>query len=246
MKRIAAPAVTVMIAVAAMVAAGAWNRSGDPQLAIALTERELPLTPFPAATPGEDDPGLRLRIAWEVREDPLDTRNWLPESRLRELGFVFNTPVGAPGAADAYARVPPRLAWVAFEYDGPAWREIERRRALREELEPRHFAMMRSRLVPVDAAAQLETLRVRYPSGHLILRAVIGLTYIPPENGGPLVHGRLREAIPQTVAVPGHLREVFDSAGVRSEGGQTRPRYEAELAIGRLGLPYLRAVRAIE
>jgi hypothetical protein len=242
MTRIAIPALVVMMAVAAYVGAAGWNASGEPRLEITLTERELRL-PRQAGAPG-DDPGVRLRIAYEARYDPLDAFNWLPESRLREIGFSFHVPVGAPQAAEAYDHVPARMAWVAFEYDGPQWREIDRRRALRSDnREPRPPSEAPSRLVPVDAGADFDQLRRRYASGHLILRGVIGLTYVSPENGGPLVHGTLREVVPHTVAVPHEFQTLLRDVRPRPVKGVTEPRYEVDVAVGRLGLPYVRAVR---
>ena len=243
MTRVAVPALVVMLAVVSLVGAAQWNRSGEPRLTITLTERELPLIAVPPSATGED-PGVRLRIAFEYRLEPLDARNWLPESRLREVGYFFNVPIGSPDAADEYDNVPPRVAWIAFELDGPAWREIERRRGLTPE-EPRHFPYARPRLVPVDAAADFETLRGRYPTGHLIVRGVIRLGFVGPERGGPLVYGMLREVVPANIAVPAHLRSVFDGLPDSGPGPEVTPRYEAEVAIGSLGLPYLRSARRL-
>ena len=234
-----------MIAVTTLLAVAGWNRSGAPRLTITLTERELRMPWTTGSAPG-DDAGLHLALVFQNRGDPLDARNWLPESRLREIGFTFNVPVGAPQAADAYDNVPPRLAWVAFEYEGTAWRAIERRRTLRASQETAQAPELLSRLVPVDAAADFDVLRVRYPSGHLILRAVVGLTYVAPGRGGPLVHGVLRQVVPNTIAVPARLRSVFDGLPAAPQGTEPAPRYEAEIAIGRLGLPYLRSARRIE
>ena len=242
MTRIAIPAMVVMLAVAAFVGAAGWNASGEPRLEITLTERELQL-PAQAGAPG-DDPGVRLRIAYETRGDPLDTFNWLPESRLREIGFPFHVPVGAPQAAETYDHVPARLAWVAFEYDGPQWRDIDRRRALRSDNRPeRPPSVLQSRLVPVDAAADFDQLRRRYTSGHLIMRGVIGLFYVSPQNGGPLVHGTLREVVPHTVAVPHEFHTLLRDLRPLPVSGATEPRYEVDVAVGKLGLPYVRAVR---
>jgi hypothetical protein len=241
--RVAIPALIVMIAVVSLVGAAQWNRSGAPRLSITLTERELPMLGVPVSSTGEE-PGVRLQVAYEYRLDPLDSRNWLPESRLREIGFPFNVPVGSPDAAGAYDHVPPRVAWVALEFDGPAWREIERRRALTPE-ETRHFPHAPSRLVPVDAAADFETLHRRYPSGHLLVRGVIALGYVGSERGGPLVYGLLREIVPTTIAVPAHLRPVFDGLPYRAPATEELPRYEAQVSIGGLGLPYLSSARTL-
>ena len=242
MTRLAAPALIVMLAVAGFVAVAGWNRSGDARLVITLTERELPLRA--SGVLGDDDAGLHLRVAYEGRHDPLDARNWLPESRLREIGFALYVPVGAPEAVHAYDHVPARLAWVVFEYDGPQWRDIERRRRLRDPAGgPASSPEMRSRLVPVDAGIDFDALRARYASGHLIMRAAIGLAYVPPVDGGPLVYGVLRDVLPSQIAVPYAFRSLVEQLLPTDSGSVTAPRYEAELAIGELGLPYLRAIR---
>lgn len=241
MTRIAAPALTVLIVVATLVGLAGWNRSSEPRLVVTLTERELPATRG-VQTPDED-PYRQLRIEIDYRVDPLDARNWLPESRLREIGFHFNVPVGAPEAADTYEKAPARLGWVAFEVDGPAWRDIERRRALQPETEAFRRGRLQSRLVPVDASAEFDPLRERYPSGHLILRAVIRLMFLPPERGGPLVYGVVREIVPSRIAVPSHLRPTLDA--LSPQDADAKPRYEADVAIGRLGVPYLRRLRGL-
>jgi hypothetical protein len=240
--RVALPGLVVVVTVVAFLGAAGWNRAGEPQLTLVLTERELPIA-YASAAPG-DDPGARLRFAFQYRHDPLDARNWLPESRLRAIGFPFNVPAGAPQAVDTYARVPPRVAWVVFEYDGPEWRDIERRRAL-IEAPPGPVGPAPSRLVPVDVGLDLEELRARYPSGHLILRGVIGLSYVSAERGGPMLHGVLREVVPSAVAVPYELRSVLDGLASTERSLTTEPRYEVELAVGRLGLPYVRSLRPL-
>jgi hypothetical protein len=247
MMRIALPALTTMILVAAFVALAGWNRSGEPRLVITLTERELAL-PWTRQTAPGDDPGLQLRLVITHRGEPLDARNWLPEARLRALGFPLNIPLGDPTAEESYRDVPARMAWVALEYDGPVWLDIQRRAALRPEVD--RFRQ-RSRLVPVDAALDAPTLHSKYPTGHLIVRAVIALSYIDARNGGPLVYGWVRALVPSTVTVPKHLRSVLDGlsrAEVRAERSASQqvdvtPRYEADLAIGRLGLPYISGLR---
>jgi hypothetical protein len=241
MARLIVPAVLVLVTVAAFIGAAGWNRSGEPELVLLLTERELPLVRVNLA-PG-DNPGARLRIAYEARHDPLDARNWLPEARLREIGFAFNVPVTSPQAADAYDRVPPRVAWVVFEYDGPEWRAIAQRRAIAG---PGALAEspMASRLVPVDAGLDFDLLLTRYPTGHLIVRGVIGLAYVAPARGGPMLHGVLRDVVPPTVSVPYPFRDTVGGLAATTERGLLEPRYEVEVAVGALGLPYIRSLRS--
>jgi hypothetical protein len=240
MTRIAAPALVVLIVVAALLGLAGWNRSGEPRLVVTLTERELPRQWWQAA---DEDPGSALQIQTEIRHDPLDSLNWLPEARLRAIGFPFSVTVGAPEAADIYARTPPRLAWVAFELDGPAWREIERRRALQRPPDQFQQRRLQSRLVPVDAGPEFDRLLAKYPSGHLILQAVIAVNFLPPSHGGPLVYGTLSQMVPSRIAVPKEMRVVLDSLAPDANANPAVSRYEAEVAIGRLGVPYLRSLR---
>ena len=241
MSRIAAPALIVMLMVAGLLAAAGWNAADEPRLMITLTERELPLVV--ADAPEGDDPGLQLGISYQPRYDPLDSRNWLGESRLRAIGFALYIPAGTPQAQSAYDHVPPRHAWIVFEYDGPAWREVARRAALRTEGgEPPAFVEP-SRLVPVDAGPDFDALLQRYPSGHLIMRAVFGLGYEAGPDRSPIVFGTLREVVPRRVSVPTRMRELLDPLPPARPGAAVEPRYEADLAIGALGVPYLRALR---
>jgi hypothetical protein len=239
MIRVAIPAVMAMLAVAGIVGAGSWNASGEPWLVVTLTERELGL---PYQSRVNEESGLMLPIIYDVRGDALDSRNWLSEQRLREIGFAMHVPAGSRDAISAYDHVPARLAWVAFEYDGPRARDLERRRGMSAPEAP-PYGHMWSRLVPVDAAASFDTLRARYPSGHLIMRSVVRLQYVSVERGGPLVHGMLREVVPQKVAVPHRFRHVFAGMTSTLRDGVSEPRYEIDLAIGRLGLPYIVDVR---
>jgi len=253
MTRVAIPAMTVLLTIASLVGLNGWNRSAGPRQIIELTERELRL-PF-----GFDD-GLRglrdgvpleLHLQTEDRYEPLDARNWLSEDRLRALGFSLGVPVSSGEASRAYRRVPPRLGWVVFEYDGPAFREIERRRMLEREkqtIEPDRSQPEPTRLVPVDAGPDFDALRARYPSGHLIARAIIRLNYLGPSDRGPLLYGTIKQIVPSTISVPAHLRETLTSLAPRPSTGPdgphtlVPPRYTAEVASGPLGILYLRAV----
>lgn len=251
MTRIAVPAAVVLMVVASIVGLSSWNRSAEPRQVIELTERELSL-PFGYEDGLRDGAPLKLHLLAEYRTDALDARNWLSEERLRGLGFTIAVPAAAPEAAHTYRRVPPRLAWVALEYDGPAFQAIEQRRALERERQPPYRGQPEpSRLVPVDAAPDFESLRARYPTGHLIVRAIIGLRYWGPSERGPLLFGTLDGIVPSTVAVPRDLREVLTGLPPRSSTGTdgphtlVPPRYVAEVASGPLGILYLRAIRRV-
>lgn len=223
--------------VVAFLALGGWNRTDDPRLVITLTHREF-MRSSGDNTSG-DDPGLQLRILYQERAEPLDARNWLTDSRLADLGFPLDVLPTAPEAERLFQRALPRIGWVAFEYDGDAWRDIDRRRAIQAQAAqadggpPRPYNQ--SRLVPVDASPDLETLLTRYPTGHLILRASFRLWYLGPEQKGPLVYGTIRQLIPAAITVPRALRDQVERAA----------EYEVDLALGRLGIPYVKDIRGV-
>lgn len=250
MRRIAIPAATLLIVVAGIVGLAGWNRSAEPRQVIELTERELSL-PFGYEDGLRDGAPLKLHLQIEYRSDALDARNWLSEERLQAVGFTIHVPASAPEAADTYGRVPPRVAWVALEYDGPAFQAIERRRALEREKNTWRGQSEPTRLVPVDAAPDFETLRARYPTNHLIVRAVIALSYLGPGERGPLIYGTVREIVPAAVAVPRAMRDTLSGLPTRPSIGPdgphtlAPPRYVAEIASGPLGVLYLRAIKRV-
>jgi hypothetical protein len=234
MKRVASPAAAALLTVVAFVTVSGWNRSA-PRQRITLSERELRLWNPPSEN--GDDRGIQLSIEFQRRDDPLDARNWLTEERLRALGFSFDVAPGAPEAQQTYTRMLPRIAWVVFELNGPAWRDIERRLALQPPMPERHFASEPSRLVPVDAGPDFDALVARYPQDHLILRASIDLGFVPAQNKGPLVYGRIRHVIPSAVTVPRRLSEQLLPRGAR-----VPPHYDLEIAVGRLGIPFVTGI----
>ena len=252
MTRIAIPALTTLIVVAALVGLNGWNRSLEPLPSLTLTERELPLGSQLMTL--EDAAGLQLPLMFQWRSNPLDTRNWLPESKLRALGFPLNVPAGDPTALEVYSDQPPRLAWVVLEYDGPAWKEIEQRRAVQRQ-QPWRERWADSRLVPVDAGLDIHVLRNQYPTGHLIVRGVIAINFLGPSSGGPLLYGLLREIVPSMLTVPReHLPPLLGLAphsvpaaavGEPLPLPEFVPRYQVEVGVGRLGIPFIKGIRRV-
>ena len=153
----------------------------------------------------------------------------------------------APDAELAYGRALPRIGWVVFEYGGPAWQDIERRRQVPSAHERHRPPIDPSRLVPVDAGPDLDALAARYPSGHLIVRATIGLRYLRPDQQGPLVYGVIERLHPAAVTVPLGLHDRLAGLTRDQRVGTTRPpRYEVDLGVGRLGVPYVRDIQRRE
>jgi hypothetical protein len=192
---VAAGCALVLVANLAILAAVAWNRSGETTAELVVTERELMLPDYRQ----EENSGIFLRLVlthrtpaairraahWRRHEIEPVEYEWLDRRKLRELGFRTGVEPDDPEAMDHYAHVTARRVFLAVEMDGEAWSrwlagregELEelRRRvregvAERSELENEEALLaldrsMRSRLFPVDAATDARALRVRYPDG---------------------------------------------------------------------------------
>jgi hypothetical protein len=241
--------VLVALANAAVLAGVAWNRRGEPEATVSLTERELQL-PWDAGS-DEDDTGLILRLEWSPRWGSTDSATALPSTTLRELGFRLSPP---PGRME-----PPRSAWVVLEMDGAAWqrwlakrrREVEeqQRKAAKSDCPPgrviEEMEVRESRLVLVDAGLDPEALRRRHPdrSRSLIVPGVVQAS------------GVVSELRVESIYVPLRLRPVLDEMARDEEVRRQRlagaedaprpPRYRAVVAFGRRGEPWLVSVERL-
>ena len=175
------------LAIAAVLAANgaalrhaAANRS-HPEPEVVLTERELPMQ-----NSDKDDTGVSLRLSWGYLSFP-DSQDWLDRAKLAELGFDVSANPSDDAVRQRYASQPPRRAFVALEYDGPAWqryltnhqRQIERFTPQQTSQQLEQIRMSSSRLVPIDAAVEASVLRRRYPDASrvLIVRAAVRMSY---------------------------------------------------------------------
>jgi hypothetical protein len=111
-----------------------FNRSGEGEARVVLTERELGF-----GWEGMDrheNSGLALRLNWRVEssdDEGIDygfsgnftQPAWLDQARMAALGFDTPSPGGAAGVDEAterhYRRQLPRQALLVLEYDGPSW-----------------------------------------------------------------------------------------------------------------------------
>ena len=198
MKYLASPASVaaacglIVVTNLAILAAAGWNRRGEPQAELSLTERELAL---PAARQDEgtglelslvmthEPPGVIRRTArWKRYELPAVDYDWLDRAKLLELGFRIDLDPAHAEADDHYSHAIPKPVFLVVEYEGDAWNlwiagREEQVRELRREVdegraEPSTLAdaqallaadrTMRSRLFPVDAGIDAGALQRRY------------------------------------------------------------------------------------
>ena len=178
MKRAAWLGLGVVLLSNAVALGGVWyNRSGEPEAQLLLSERELQRV-YGGWLRDEDDGVLRLQLSWQRPGDGWQLP-WLDEAKLRELGF---------SATDEQTlnRQPARQVWLVLELDGPLYRgQVEEARqalsgaeaelhakpeseVLQQERDDRQRRLQfveqqASRLMLVDAGVDAQMLRQRWP-----------------------------------------------------------------------------------
>lgn len=113
----------------------AYNRSGEPESVLRLSERELH-RPWNWRGSAEDS-GLALRLQWRVpnaERDPPDVATyydppgrygmpaWLDRNKLAALGFDVSRPLSAEDGSGVFSRQLSREVLLVLEHDGPAYR----------------------------------------------------------------------------------------------------------------------------
>jgi hypothetical protein len=223
----------ILIAVNAMVMAGVWhNRSGVPDAAVELTERELTLSPI-----DKENSGVSLRLDWRQYGDR--ELKWFDRDKLTFVGFDCSTPVGTADAEIRYGKALPRKTFVVLEFEGKAWEawqalelkkfedmeaKIIKGEKARNDLAKakKRFAwelVANSRLFPVDVGNDPKRLRETYSdrSRFIITPARVGLDY----HGAVCEKGKIKEP----AKLRGIIEEVLtDTVRVqRDKQGLLRP-----------------------
>jgi hypothetical protein len=170
----------------------AWNRSGEPESVLKLTQREL-WEPHVYGFSREEG-GLQLNLRWRVLPADPDVAfygeyqgapEWLDEAKLKELGFDVSPPPATRRASWRYDRQLPREVLIVVEFDGPAYQkalERARERAAKEAAKGaatgktgpgtpaeqaatflKNEETANSRLFAMDAGRDAQALRARYP-----------------------------------------------------------------------------------
>jgi hypothetical protein len=228
-------ALALLLVVNAAVLGGvAWNRSGQPEATLQLTERELPLSYRHVRL--EKNSGLALTLGlFRDSRSP----DWLNERKLRALGFRPERYYAMNESGyERDKRALPRRAYVVLEFDGPAWQAAleEREQQLAElstkiaigeatvkQRERLQNALQRmrhsgSRLVAVDAGDDAAVLRGRYPDAtrYLITSAEFHMRIdrsesAERETGRPVVRGHIARIHSRRIHVPLQHRAALQS-----------------------------------
>lgn len=229
-----------------------YNRGGEPEAALPLTERELQI-------PGawgfrSENSGLDLRLQWRLPPTHADVSDygqagygggafWLDGAKLVELGFDMSVPLDKRSAERHYAKQLAREVLIVLELDGPAHQaaiERARERATREKATKVDADLLaaeierNSRLFAVDAGIDRGALRAKYPdrARYAITPGKVRLGYWGA-NAERTPRGYVSELSVPALNVPQEMH------GVVTRGG----RYTATVAFGRRLEPWLEAAR---
>jgi hypothetical protein len=223
----------------------ARDRSGGAIRSITLSDRELPREWMVV-----DDSGVTFRLAWKYRAvvnalPPEYKRNRLDQNALEQIGFRL-PPLGS------WSTIPrpiSELRYAAFELGADplppeSEPEVGPNQTSLNEWQRRSAVSLRSRLVFLEASADLQSLLDKYPDQQrvLIARAVITRLPVAPgsENGagsGTLEwRGRVSLVLPEFISMPLPYSREF-SRRISSAGSAAR--YQVTLSAGRAMEPWV-------
>jgi hypothetical protein len=222
---LAAAGVVVVVANGFALLHAERNRMGQPDAAITLTQREL------SRVRTEDDSGVSLVLNFQdgnvtFYAEPHRPEAWLNREKLLNLGFDCAMDPTDNRARDFYERQVPRSAFVALEYDGPAYRAAAM---------PGNVL---SRLVAIDAAPDAAQLRARYPDRHsiLILPAVIRISFreaLPDKGWKAQIVGSI-DNVPRSIHLPRPFSGKFRAFPITN-----RTPYRVNVTFGSLLDPWV-------
>jgi hypothetical protein len=219
-----AAAAIVLLANAIALLGVSRNRASTLQT-IDLTERELTL-----GYQGEENSGIDLHLA--ASYEP--TLNWFDAAKLQELGFP-----AAISSTDDHRVWPARPAYVAFEYDGPAWQAVFEQQRKTPLFVAANFGNQ-SRLVPIDASRDPVALNTHK---RLIVRATVQPGVVV-QDGKAVVRGRIANILDSQIHVPLPDALALEKLPPRP-GNSDPPRYTVRLAYGARFEPWVISVTAI-
>ena len=245
--------VALIAAVNILVLAGvAYNRSGEPECSLRLSERELRV---PHVWRGsKENSGLALHLEWRVlpTESPASrlypwryssygiAPDWLNEAKMATLGFDISRQSNRIDSRRGYDRQLPRDVLLVLELNGAAYQAALARAAqyggtgsdgekvLKEEQEAS------SRLFVVDAGLDRAMLRAGYPDRgrYAIVRGQVRAAW-QNKNKTDVLAGYVTDVSVSHLNVPLELKDAFDGAAeTHVEREKKIVRYDVDVAFG--------------
>lgn len=229
----------MLVATNVIVLSGvAFNRSGEPESQITLTERELQL-PYQVH---KENSGLALRLTWRALGKVEDDSNysewrspvWFNAEKLEELGFNVNEYLSSDGNATFYKQPIPKEVLVVLEYGGEPYRDAVRRaesafekeenslklnsddKRLRDNFERAEKQLKRekteeTKLFAIDAGLDVSALRAKYGDRtRFIITEGLVKPRIHYNKNKKEVFGYISRLSVASIYVPFKHRHIFD------------------------------------
>jgi hypothetical protein len=213
----------------------ARNQAGPPLVTIQLTERELPREPH-----GKEDSGVSLRLQWQrFGSAYLDQYAWMDRTKLEELGFDCQAALRDPKHLPLE-----RPAFLALEYDGPAWEQWQKAMEKEPKVVHSYDSTMESRLFVVDGAKQPEPLFERYKDRklYIVVRGVVRVSVVNRDPvtrrpGPDRLQASVSRLLPESIHVPMSLAGALQN--LATDTIPASPRYTVTLSYGRRFEPWI-------
>jgi hypothetical protein len=249
----------------AVALAGVWyNRQGEPESRLLLSERELRRS---WDGPHKENSGLMLRLDWRMvrhnwsGEDSCRSEHGLTEAQMEAVGLPVN---------DSRSQRDAQQAWAVFELNGPAYRQSlrqaevqlqeainklqqlpEHKRLKQEEksarraLEDERFT--ESRLFLIDVGLDADALRQRYPdrSQYALLRGTVKVWSSCRRSDQKRYQAGTVHLHNESINVPVTWRQQLADLLPEYYGNAITP-FTAEISIGQRFEPWLSAVQVTE
>jgi Domain of unknown function (DUF4824) len=233
-----------------MLASVRVNRTGAPDATMTLTERELQIE-----RTSDRDSAQKLQLEWWPRfwSEP-DETSWLTPDKLATLGITCRQRITHPTVTTESCGLG-RRAFVAYEYDGPAWQKVAVALQSRRDAAPQKapgdyldkWIKFGSRLVPVDASTDSTELRRAHPDRQryfIVLAMVQAQRTVDRRTNAspvPVVTGTI-EPLTTTLIAPARFRDLLLKLG---PSDFVEPRYTVKVAFGRRHEPWILAIDPI-
>ena len=259
----------ILITNAVALGGVAWNRSGEPESTLKLTQRELQ-PPYYWGMNRENS-GMSLRLNWRVSSGDRSwnysysggTPDWLDQAKMERIGFDVNL---AKEMKDDYGWTSRQLSkevLLVLEMDGPVYQKVlERtrqnaaeqdaklaatpdveelkRKAKQAQDEVRREEQENSRLFAVDAGSSQAELRSKYADR---IRYAIVRALVRPSTGAQnKIVGYIERISIDGINVPYELRSTFERGVLGQPYG--RQAFEASVAFGQRMEPWLLGISA--
>lgn len=246
-----------------------YNRTGD-DTKITMTQRELHLPYYYYDGFQSENSGVAFTLEWRTCNDNFDCSSkwenpaWLNKRKLSELGFDTDIPFTARHAERRYHKMLPREAYVVLEYNGPTYakklKQAQGKVKLQQRLSREHpknkkqaKALNRaktalaneqhslSHLFAVDAGADRDALRRRYPnrSMYIIATAQVSIALNTYQTKPKLI-GSIAALNIDSITAPYAIRRQLEPyLGNNNYRKRQKLKYKVTVAYGKRLEPWI-------